>query len=113
MKVSRNQARLKRKKRVRVKGTKSVPRLVVFRSLKIIYAGLIDDEQGHTLAAADSRQVKRSAYDQETARAVGKLLAEKAQKKGIKAAVFDRAGYQYHGKVKALAEGAREAGLQF
>ena len=93
--------------RVKVKGTKERPRLSVFRSRKRIYAQLIDDEKGETLVAA------MGGSDVNAAGEVGKILAEKALKLKIKQAVFDRGGYKYHGRVKALAEGAREGGLEF
>ena len=90
------------------------PRLVVFRSLKHISCQLIDDEKGITLAFASDKEVKNTKGKKplEISREVGKLLAEKALKQNIKQGVFDRAGYAYHGKVKEIAEGAREAGLQ-
>ena len=99
----------KRRTRIRgkIKGTKDRPRLSVFRSNKHIYAQLIDDEKGETLAAA------MGGSDVSAAGEVGKSLAEKALKLGIKKVVFDRGGYKYHGRVKALAEGAREGGLEF
>jgi large subunit ribosomal protein L18 len=114
--VTAPQRRLKRRRRVRAKvqGTAERPRISVFRSNRGITAQLIDDVSGTTLAAAnwtepDLRTL--SAMDQ--ARRVGATLAERAQAAGVSAAVFDRGGYQYHGRVKALAEGAREGGLQF
>lgn len=88
-------------------------RLSVFRSLKHIYAQIIDDEKGHTLVAASSLALKLKGNKTEVARQVGRALAEKALKKGIKQVVFDRGPYKYHGRVKALAEGAREGGLEF
>jgi len=114
------QQRQKRHRRVRVQvhGTAERPRLNVFRSLRHIYAQLIDDTVGHTLAAAgtldeelrnDLGKLKRT----EQAKLVGQLLAKRALEKGVKQVVFDRGGYKYHGRVKALAEGARSAGLQF
>lgn len=117
---SRNAARLRRHKRVRQKiyGTLERPRLCVFRSLSDIYAQLIDDEAGHTLVSASSidkelRSQMNGLKKSEQARIVGKVLAERAKKKGIETAVFDRGGYQYIGRVKALADGAREGGLKF
>jgi large subunit ribosomal protein L18 len=108
--------RLKRRRRVRAKvqGTAERPRISVFRSNRGITAQLIDDDAGRTLAAAvwteaDLRSLKRL----EQAKRVGELLAERAKAAGIETAVFDRGGYQYHGRVKALAEGAREGGLNF
>ncbi len=99
--------RLRRHKRVRakIKGTAKVPRLCVFRSNKHIYGQLIDDEKGKILLSAKDNIV--------IAKKVGKLLAEKAIVKKYKKVVFDRAGYKYHGRVKSLAEGAREGGLKF
>jgi len=102
--------------RKRVKGTAERPRLSVFRSNKDIYVQLIDDINGVTLAAASSREKdlqKTKGKKVEVSKTVGKNLAEKAIGAGIKAVVFDRGGYLYHGRVKALAEGAREGGLQF
>jgi len=112
-----NQARLKRHKRVRAKisGTANCPRLNVFRSLKNIYAQLIDDDKGVTLVSASSLEKDFEQYggNKTAAKAVGKLLAERAAGKGITAVVFDRGGYIYHGRVQELAEGAREGGLKF
>jgi len=104
-----------RQKRVRAKviGSQAKPRLNVFRSLSHIYVQLIDDEAGKTLAAASSAEIKTKGKKSEVAAAVGKLAAEKALKLGIKKVVFDRAGYQYHGRVKQLADAARAAGLEF
>ncbi len=116
----KKQARLKRKKRVRKKlaGTPERPRLTVFRSTKHIYAQLVDDVCGYTLAAASSLDPltkEQPEFESKVAVAnyVGKLLGERAIKKGIKKIVFDRNGYLYHGRVKAVSEGAREAGLVF
>ena len=125
----RDKFKLKREKRRRrharvrgkVFGTKEKPRLSVFRSLKHIYAQLIDDEKGKTLVAASDLELK-SFLDKvgrkrikkiEIAKEVGKLIAKKALAKKINYVVFDRGGYKYHGRVKALAEGARENGLKF
>lgn len=109
--------RLRRIKRTRskIKGSAEIPRLSVFRSLNYIYAQLIDDAKGETLVSAAQSEIKKFAEKGKIFRAaeVGKLLAEKAVKKGIKKAVFDRGAYKYHGRVKALAEGAREGGLKF
>lgn len=113
MKKSKNLARLHRKRRVVVKGTKKMPRLVVFRSLKIIYANLIDDISGAVLVEADSRSIKDKKYSKETAFKTGELIAKKALKNKITKVVFDRGGYKYHGKVQSLAEGARKGGLKF
>ena len=113
MKKSKNLARLHRKRRVLVKGTKKVPRLVVFRSLRVIYANLIDDLQGNVLAEADSRSIKDKGYTKDVAFKTGELIAKKALKLKVSKVVFDRGGYKYHGKVQALAEGARKGGLKF
>jgi len=98
-----------------VNGTAECPRLSVFRSNKAIYAQIIDDLKGHTIVAASSMEsgVDKKANKVDQAIAVGKLVAEKASAAGVSAVVFDRGGYLYHGRVKALAEGAREAGLKF
>lgn len=113
-----NAARLKRHKRVRahISGTAQRPRLVVFRSDKHIYAQIIDDVAGTTLVAAATNEKAFGAEyggNVEAAGKLGKLIAEKALKAGIEEVVFDRGGYLYHGRVKALAEGAREGGLKF
>lgn len=117
--TQRNVVRKRVHKRVRskVSGTTERPRLNVFRSLNHIYAQVIDDSQSSTLASA-STMVKKGEEKQtggniEGARLVGKLIAERAQEKGIKRVVFDRGGYLYHGRIKALADAAREAGLEF
>jgi large subunit ribosomal protein L18 len=111
------QARKRRHRRVRSKihGTAERPRLVVFRSNKGVSAQLVDDDNGRTLAAAGWLQLKKSFKGDKSAQAaeVGKLLAANAKKAGIEAVVFDRGGYLYHGRVKALADGAREGGLKF
>ena len=110
--------RLRIKKRIRKKvfGTPERPRLSVFRSNRYIYAQLIDDTQGRTLASASSREEEIRTAGQtpmERSRLVGRKLAERAKALGIEKVVFDRNGYQYHGNVRALAEGAREKGLLF
>lgn len=118
-KPTRAELRERRRLRVRKKihGTAERPRLNVFRSLKHIYAQIIDDDRGVTLVAASSLSPelrgKINGGNIEGAAAVGKLIAEKARAKGITKVVFDRAGYLYHGRVKALAEAARENGLEF
>jgi large subunit ribosomal protein L18 len=101
--------------RDRVHGTAERPRLAVFRSLKHIYAQIIDDRAGRTLVAASSNEKDASANGGNLAgaRAIGKLVAERAKAAGISKVVFDRGGFLYHGRVKALAEAAREAGLEF
>jgi large subunit ribosomal protein L18 len=116
-KESRNSARLMRHARIRSKisGTSEVPRLSVFRSNKQIYAQIIDDEKKSTLVSASSldKSLKlENGGNIEAAKAVGKLLAEKAKKAKITKVVFDRGGYLYHGRVEALAEAARENGLE-
>jgi large subunit ribosomal protein L18 len=106
--------RLKRRRRVRAKvhGTAERPRISVFRSNRGIFAQLVDDDAGRTLAAVNWTEGDlRSLKPMEQASAAGKLLAERAKAAGVERAVFDRGGYQYHGRVKALAEGAREGGL--
>jgi large subunit ribosomal protein L18 len=108
--------RLKRRRRVRAKvhGSAERPRISVFRSNRGVFAQLIDDDAGRTLAAVSWTEADlRSLKPLEQANQAGKLLAERAKAAGIDAAVFDRGGYQYHGRVKALAEGAREGGLTF
>ena len=111
-----NKARLKRRKRVRAKisGTAACPRLSVYRSLNHIYAQLVDDVAGVTLAAAATVE-KEFEYggNKEAATKVGELLAKRAAEKGITECVFDRGGYVYHGRVQALADGARAGGLKF
>ena len=89
------------------------PRLSVFRSAKNIYAQIIDDAQGVTVAAASSLEGKVKGSDKDSAARIGKLIAERAIEKGVKDVVFDRGGYIYHGRIKALADAAREAGLNF
>ncbi|MGI6264534.1 MAG: 50S ribosomal protein L18 [Acutalibacteraceae bacterium] len=112
-----NAARLHRHKRVRgkISGTADCPRLNVFRSLNHIYAQVIDDVAGVTLAAASSteKDFGASGGNKEGAKKVGELIAKRAAEKGIETVVFDRGGYEYHGRVKELAEGAREGGLKF
>jgi large subunit ribosomal protein L18 len=117
-KVSRNAVRKKRHARVRAKlfGTAERPRLNVFRSNKHIYAQVIDDEKQVTIASAstlDKELNLESTSNVEAAAKVGELVAKRALEKGIKKVVFDRGGYLYHGRVKALADAAREAGLEF
>ncbi|MBU1145606.1 MAG: 50S ribosomal protein L18 [Firmicutes bacterium] len=114
--VDKNAQRLKRHFRIRahIKGTTLRPRLNVFRSSKAIYCQIIDDTLRVTLVSASSLELKEvNGGNVEGAKAVGTLLAKKALEKGIKAVVFDRGGYLYHGRVKALAEACREAGLEF
>jgi large subunit ribosomal protein L18 len=115
--LTAHEARLRRHRRVRsrIKGTAERPRLAVFRSNRGISAQLIDDASGRTLAAATWQQLKKSFKGDKTAQAkeVGKLLAANARKANVERCVFDRGGYLYHGRVQALAEGAREGGLIF
>ena len=112
-----NKQRLKRHKRVRAKisGTPETPRLCVYRSNSNIYAQIIDDVKGVTLASASTleKDFEGIGSNKEAARKVGKAIAEKAIKAGIETVVFDRGGYVYHGRIKELAEGAREGGLKF
>ena len=113
---SRPTKRLKRRRRVRAKitGTAERPRISVFRSNRGVFAQLIDDESGRTLAAVNwTEDDLKSLKRMEQASKAGQLLAERAKAAGVETAVFDRGGYQYHGRVKALAEGAREGGLIF
>jgi large subunit ribosomal protein L18 len=117
---SRSEARIRRHARVRksVQGTQLRPRLSVFRSLSEIYAQVIDDEAGHTLASASSidqdlRGQMKDLKKSEQAKLVGKMVAERALSKGVKAVVFDRGGFKYSGRIKSLADGAREGGLEF
>lgn len=115
MKRTKKQSRQRIHLRVRkkVNGTTERPRLSVFRSNKEIYCQIIDDLNGHTLAAACSLDNGLTGSKTEQAKAVGQLIAERAKSAGIETVVFDRGGYLYHGRVKALAEGAREGGLIF
>ena len=108
--------RLKRRRRVRAKvhGTAQTPRISVFRSNRGVFAQLIDDDAGRTLASVQWTEAElRSLKPMEQAKRAGELLAERAKAAGVESAVFDRGGYQYHGRVAALAEGAREGGLNF
>ncbi len=114
--VTKPQRRLKRRRRVRAKitGTAERPRISVFRSNRGIFAQLIDDTSGRTLAAVNwTEDDLRALPRMEQATRAGALLAERAKAAGVESAVFDRGGYRYHGRVKALAEGAREGGLTF
>ena len=113
--LSVREARLRRHRRVRgkIRGTAERPRLAVYRSNRAITAQLIDDDAGRTVAYAGSSQVKAAGDKSAEAREVGKALAAAAKKAGVERCVFDRAGYLYHGRVQALAEGAREGGLEF
>ncbi len=118
--VSRNDSnkqRLRRHARVRAKisGTPECPRLAVYRSTQHIYAQIIDDVNGKTLASASTTEKEFTNYggNKEAAKAIGQKIAERAKEKGITEVVFDRGGYLYHGRVKELADGAREGGLEF
>ena len=114
---SKKDARARRHSRVRkqVHGTADRPRLAVYRSNKYIYAQVIDDIAGETLAAASSQEgtLRGERLNVETAAKVGKALGDRAKEAGVSVVVFDRGGYKYHGRIKALADGAREAGLEF
>ena len=115
---SRTAARRKRHARIRLRvaGSAEKPRLAVFRSLNQIYAQVIDDSTGRTIASASSLEPglrEGGGTKTERARAVGALVAERARAAGIKAVVFDRAGFKYHGRIRSLADGARESGLDF
>jgi large subunit ribosomal protein L18 len=119
-KIDKNAIRIRKHKRIRSKisGTAERPRLCVFRSLSNIYAQIIDDEKGITLVSASSlesavKAALSTGSNKEAAKAVGKLIAERALEKGIDQVVFDRGGYIYHGRVLFLAQAAREAGLTF
>ena len=114
-KESKNLMRIKRHRKIRqnLSGTETAPRLCVFRSNSAIYAQIIDDTKGVTLVSSSSLELKIKNNNLEAAAAVGKDIAEKAKKTKIKTVVFDRGGYIYHGRVKALAEAARENGLEF
>ncbi len=118
--INRAEKRRRRHLRVRKKvfGTPERPRLAVYRSNKHIYAQIIDDTKGHTLAFASTldrelRDRLQKTWNKEAAREVGKLVGKRAVEKGIKKVVFDRGGYKYHGRIKELADGARESGLEF
>ncbi|MFZ5854108.1 MAG: 50S ribosomal protein L18 [Chloroflexota bacterium] len=116
--ASRGVARQKRHERIRLHtvGTPSRPRLAVFRSLNHIYAQVIDDSTGRTLAAASTLEPELRGSRQtktEEAKIVGRLVAERARSAGVERVVFDRAGFRYHGRIKSLADAAREAGLEF
>lgn len=119
-KPSRNLTRKKRHERVRknISGSKAKPRLNVFRSNKHIYAQVIDDIAGHTIVAASTKEEAlsgnlKSTADKIAAKVIGETIGKRAIQQGIESVVFDRGGYLYHGRVQALAEGAREAGLKF
>jgi len=115
--IQERRLRIRRRIRKAISGTKDVPRMSVFRSNKQIYVQLVDDESGTTMVSASSRNEevaeKKGITKSEQAKLVGKLVAEKSLSKGINKVVFDRGGYLYHGRIKQLAEGAREGGLKF
>jgi len=116
MSITTLESRKRRQRRIRgrVSGSAERPRLAVSRSNKRIYAQIIDDDRGHTLAAAGSHETTlRGLAKGPAAAEVGKLLAERAKQAGVDRVVFDRGGYKYHGRVKSLADGAREGGLEF
>jgi len=112
--ISRNKLRHHRKKRIKakIKPDSKMPRLAVFKSLKKIYAQVIDDTKGITLLSVNSGQNKKIKNDIEGAKEVGRIIAKKCLDNNIEAVIFDRSGYKYHGKIKALADGAREAGIK-
>jgi len=118
--IDRNKERLRIHKRIRTKvyGSSERPRLCVYRSSRYVYAQIVDDSQGKTLAAASTIEKElrgecKGTANIEASKLVGKTIAERAKSKGIEAVVFDRGGYLYHGRVKAVAEAARESGLKF
>ena len=119
MKMTDAKTRRKRRVRAKISGTAERPRLSVFRSLNRIYAQLIDDENAKTIISADSTEVKKTEGENEMkgktlfAYNTGMIVAGKAKEKGIKKVIFDRGGYAYHGRVKALADGAKKGGLKF
>ena len=114
-KKTERRSKIRRRIRKNLAGTENRPRLSVFRSNKEIYAQIVNDTEGKTLAAASSRDkdIEAKGTKSEIAATVGKALAEKAKKAGVEAVAFDRGGYLYHGRVKSLADGAREGGLKF
>jgi large subunit ribosomal protein L18 len=114
--LTKRQARLRRRRRVRARvvGSAERPRLSVYRSNRGVFAQLVDDAKGHTVAAVNWIEPElRKLSASEQAKRAGELLAERAKSAGVESCVFDRGGYQFHGRVKALAEGAREGGLKF
>ncbi len=113
MGTTNNRLKIKKKIRSKISGSASKPRFTVFKSNKSIYAQLVDDLDGKTLMSCSAAQVGAKGTKTEVSKEVGKALAEKATASGISEVVFDRNGYVYHGRVKALADGAREAGLKF
>lgn len=113
IKKQSGRARRAHRTRIRMHGTSVKPRLSVARSLKHIYAQIIDDDKGRTIVSACDKDVKSNAKPVAMAHEVGKILAEKAKAAGVETVVFDRGSFRYHGRVAALAEGARDGGLQF
>ena len=111
--IQSKEQRRRHRVRAKVSGTAKKPRLSVFRSAKHLFLQLIDDQQGRTIVFAKDSEVKKAGKPVEQAKEIGKLLAQKAIDAGIKTVVFDRGSYKYHGRVKAVAEGAREEGLKF
>jgi len=113
--IAKKQAKIRRHKRVRSKviGTAVIPRLNLFRSNKGLFVQLINDDLGVTLVSASEKEIKGKKIKTDIAKEIGKLIAKKAQEKDIDKVVFDRGSYKYHGRVKAVAEGAREEGLEF
>lgn len=112
---TKRENRVKRHKKVRAKvfGTAEIPRLNVYRSNKSLFIQLIDDQAELTLASINDKEIKSGKTKTDKAKEAGKLIAEKAKKANIKKVVFDRGGFQYHGRIKAMADGAREGGLEF
>ena len=115
MKLTNSSRRLRIRRGIRNKivGTSDRPRLSVFKSNKALYAQLVDDSKGHTLVSANSVELGGKANNIDNSKQVGVKLAERAKAAGVESVLFDRSGYQYHGKIKALADGAREGGLKF
>ena len=115
MKLTKSNRRLRIRRGIRTKivGTSERPRLSVFKSNKALYAQLVDDAKGHTVAAANSSELGSKTNNIDNSKQVGAKLAERAKAAGVESVLFDRSGYQYHGKIKALADGAREGGLKF
>lgn len=115
--ATKTEARARRHRRVRksVKGTEGRPRMTVYRSNRYIYVQLVDDVAGRTVASASSQEkdLRSDTLNTETATKVGKLIGDRAKAAGVTTVIFDRGGYKYHGKVKALADAARETGLEF
>ncbi len=113
LKTQENRIKRHRKIRAKMSGNSKIPRLCVFRSLNHIYAQIVDDSKGKTLLSVKDNDIKKKGTKTELSFAVGELTAQKAKEKKIVKVVFDRGGYLYHGRVKALAEGARKGGLKF